>query len=734
MEAVPEGSSARSAVLDLLGRSTVLLAGRDKPAAKLGSGFFIAPGIVLTCAHVVFACENKPDLVSAVGGARWRVERIVRSLEEIGADIDRNYLPFPDLALILVQPEDSGTAQPPCAWLARANPPGSGSALTLVTPQRVGKAKGPATVPLHYAWQTETQDPGTVWAATPELSVGPVVAKGMSGSPVLDEDTLRVVGVVKASADEGALAHVTPVGSGLAVFAAILGHTPTARAAESEPNAVIEAWHAHDAYHAGIAAENAAGAENAADAEDAAAAGEWPRQLAWAAADAGQAVRPAYRLEPSREAALFGLFARAEQPRIDAEAVALYRTFAQAPTGMISPGPIQCLRDAAWHLVRAGGTENEARRRLGSLARHLGDRARSAGDDELSTALHAWADDAPPSVRAEREPDSALEAHPAQDHTPVHPRPHWPAGVIVKIELSFRSGARLPLYRAEILTLDDLGNWRSSAVLPTPYPLEELCERLGEPLANAVSALSPAEPVVEFVVPRRLFDHAFDRIPLPGSVPLGEQCPVVVRDGETFDEPCDHEPAVRAWRLFEKQDGQPPVALSCAELPDAEETDANPALRELLRNRLAGHAPKGRESLRGRLAVLPGKAGPGERAGATMDALRRARVPAALWTRHPHPHGAADGSATCFGAVFTGEAAAGVRDVPLAELPHRVNELRQQARLDGLLAGLEAGEPGGVNPDNHPLASAVLLWDPPHRKPDAVPYVTPGTYAPAPSV
>lgn len=732
MEAVPEGSSARSAVLDLLGRSTVLLGPRDEPSVKLGSGFFIAPGIVLTCAHVVVACDDAPGIVSAVGDAQWRVKRIVKSLDEISPGVDEKYLPFPDLALILVEPEGDESPRPPCAWLARANPPGSGSPLTLVTPQKVGRSQGPATVPLHHGWQTESQDPGTVWVATPELSAGPVVRKGMSGSPVLDEDTLRVVGVVKASANEGALAHVTPVGSGLAVFAAILGRAPAAPGSEFEANAVIEAWHAHDAYHAGF------GGENVTEADDAAQAGEWPKQLAWAAADAGQAVRPAYRLEPSREAALFGLFARAEQPRIDAEAVVLYRRFAQAPTSMIRPGPIQCLRDAAWHLVRAGGTEDEARRRLGSLARHLGDRAHSAGNDELFRALHDWADDAPPSVRAEREPESVTvldqgAADQTEANGAVQARPSWPAGVIVRIEQSFRSGARLPLYRAEILTLDDLGNWRSCAVLPAAYPLEELCERLGEPLANAVSALSPAEPVVEFVVPRRLFDHAFDRIPLPGPVPLGEQWPVVVRDGETFDEPCDAEPAVRAWRLFEKSDGQPPVALNCAELPGADETPLNLALRELLRNRLAGHAPKGKESLEGRLAVLPGRVGPGERAGAAMEALRRACAPAALWTHHTHPHGAPDGSATCAGALFTGAAAAGVRDVPLVELPHRVNELRQQARLDGLQASLEAGEPGGVNPDNHPLAFAVLLWDPPHRKPDAGPYVTPGTYAPTPS-
>lgn len=716
-----EGSVAHDAILDMLGRSTVLL-GDPGDDLDRGSGFFIAPGTILTCAHVVRACGQSPRIIGQ-GGFRWLAREIVSSLNADTPLKDPEYSPFPDLALIFVDPDetvelDSGAdIDIRCAWLTRSNTPGADSRLMTVTPQKVGRATSPGTVPLTFQWQTEAQAPAAVWVAAPRFPDGLTIRKGMSGSPVLDEDTLRVIGVVKASAAQGAIAHVTPVGAGLASLAALEGRRAARGGPESAGNPVIEAWHAHDLHHAGLDQPEAAGG-----------AGAWPAYLADPPApggEHGQRGAPSAHgaLEPLREASLFGLFARAEQPQIDLMAEALYRRYAQAPRGRIFPGPIHCLRDAAWHLARAGGTVEQARVRLGLLARHVAAAAELEGLADLAADLDAWAQDAPPEVRAEP------LAGPGAEPTPVpHAGRAWPAGVLVKIKQSFGSEPEYPRYIGTIGALDGYGNWQPPYTCPDPLPLEELLDRLRDPLQAEVDALGPAAvPVIEFVVPRNLFDYPFDRWLFSDEVPLGEDLPVVIRDGRTFEESCTHFQSVRSWNLFEQSGGHPAIEVTCAELPARGE-------QALFRGRLNGTPPAGTQSLRGRLPLLPGRTGPEEPAGTAMNALRQARTPLALWTNLGHQHDGQGGPAPCSGAAFTSAAALGVHGVPLDALPHAVNELRQQARMDEESARRDPGLHPGVNADNHPLAYAVLLWDLPHRKPDVGPLAPPAPHAPAEKV
>ncbi|BCJ37103.1 hypothetical protein Athai_46060 [Actinocatenispora thailandica] len=167
--------------------------------AHLGSGFFAAAGLVLTCAHVVW---RQPDRVSL----RWEGhelpgEVVVRAPAEFGGGA---FYGFPDLAVIRV-----GTAiDHPVPWLA---------APTAKVPRRL----------IGYGFTTATPDPG-IGLEGVELWVGgrsgarylnvtnAEIHRGMSGGPVLDPVTGQVYGVVKGSRD-----YATPRGGWLIRTAAV---------------------------------------------------------------------------------------------------------------------------------------------------------------------------------------------------------------------------------------------------------------------------------------------------------------------------------------------------------------------------------------------------------------------------------------------------------------------------------------------------------------------------------
>lgn len=197
-----------------------------------GSGFFVAPGWVLTCAHVV----------GSGGGAVWRGERVIGITTGAGqrftgelvcglpapADPGRPPSPWgdPDLALVRV-PE---ATDPPCLWLSDRSAP------------------APAEVGL-YGYMTGPGG-GQVFAGGAGLasggSGGPLMLRGSylpsgcSGGPVVDQRRGSVIGVNKGRArGESNSALATPVTSLRSFFDA----GPGARAAWQE------ALRAHDRHH-----------------------------------------------------------------------------------------------------------------------------------------------------------------------------------------------------------------------------------------------------------------------------------------------------------------------------------------------------------------------------------------------------------------------------------------------------------------------------------------------------
>ncbi|MFF8293124.1 hypothetical protein ACF068_28420 [Streptomyces sp. NPDC016309] len=169
-----------------------------------GAGFFVAPGYVVSCAHVAGALPGTRVPVEWRGA---RYEGIVRAASAPPPRPGRGLWPYPDLAVVEVPGVPAGH---PCVWLDGLLPP-AGTALSA-------------------AGFSDTYEPGVPAARTAELRrggstflhggrmielAGAEVNEGLSGGAVLSHASGGVCGVVKATrlrgTDMGGLA--TPVGA-----------------------------------------------------------------------------------------------------------------------------------------------------------------------------------------------------------------------------------------------------------------------------------------------------------------------------------------------------------------------------------------------------------------------------------------------------------------------------------------------------------------------------------------
>ncbi|MFK0120048.1 trypsin-like peptidase domain-containing protein [Streptomyces sp. NPDC090994] len=166
-----------------------------------GSGFFAAPGYVVTCAHVA------GSEAGAAVKVHWGTTELAGKVVAASPPPARGGLwPYPDLAIVRLTDPPAGH---PCAWLADRYPLG-GSPLTAVgysdTYRTVAE---PLTSAFAYQGD-QTLDGGRMLRLKQDEVTG-----GMSGGPVLDLDAGGVCAVVKATrfpdTDMGGLA--TPVGA-----------------------------------------------------------------------------------------------------------------------------------------------------------------------------------------------------------------------------------------------------------------------------------------------------------------------------------------------------------------------------------------------------------------------------------------------------------------------------------------------------------------------------------------
>ena len=221
----------------LAAAATVRIHGTEPGNPFLGSGFFVAPNWVLTCAHVAQA-EGEETLVGAPGravcvGYGGRLLKAVVEWAEPSAATGSGGWPAPDLALIRLLDRD---VDHPCVWLTERT------------------AKGYTTNPVAYfGWlglDGELVSYSGHCAVSGQLGLGSgdvlrlsnddEMPQGLSGGPVVDLVRGEVIGVLKArrAGRDG----------GLAVSVQQLRRVPGAD--DPADDLYHRVMSAHDLYHA----------------------------------------------------------------------------------------------------------------------------------------------------------------------------------------------------------------------------------------------------------------------------------------------------------------------------------------------------------------------------------------------------------------------------------------------------------------------------------------------------
>jgi S1-C subfamily serine protease len=166
-------------LFDLLNSCTVHL----KVPGGTGTGFFVAPGLILTCAHVVKGAEGDATCLTA----HYRKEEYeVQEIVEFVPD------PYTDLALLRIDLREH-----PCVFLDKSvKPPDRLYAYGYVTQSGSGESRTvgqPTTV----EYEGETRIDNQRWL---KFKGGQIIP-GYSGSPLLNMRTWGVCGIVKSTRD-----------------------------------------------------------------------------------------------------------------------------------------------------------------------------------------------------------------------------------------------------------------------------------------------------------------------------------------------------------------------------------------------------------------------------------------------------------------------------------------------------------------------------------------------------
>jgi hypothetical protein len=190
-----------------------------------GTGFFVGPGLVLTCAHVVkkaWLSGDRPTL-------RWRdaheTGNFVAVLPEPTAGRQNPY-PYPDLALLRVPFRDH-----PCVHLSADQPIAGDPACSWGYPRDYDR--GDPVSGLAYEGVTGGDEPFL------KLSGAQVIA-GMSGAPLLNLRSGAVDGMIKRTRDESG-----PVGARGIPASTILAELPDLVRAQSEHSGHDHRWAAN---------------------------------------------------------------------------------------------------------------------------------------------------------------------------------------------------------------------------------------------------------------------------------------------------------------------------------------------------------------------------------------------------------------------------------------------------------------------------------------------------------
>ncbi|MDX3113888.1 trypsin-like peptidase domain-containing protein [Streptomyces scabiei] len=216
----------------------------EEPATFLGSGFFVAPNWVLTCAHV--ACGGEGGEVAVVygtapgRGVSTAPGRVVATLPDLADGLGRTApagnWPAPDLALVqltspVVDHECVYVSERPAAYY------GEGRVLYAGWTENEGRLQvmdGTLTVQ------------GTIggWSSDVQMRLGDNdLPYGVSGGPVIDPVRGEVIGVLKARSDH------RPGGTSTGIEQLRTLRVPAERATAEHSDVYQAVFHAHDRYH-----------------------------------------------------------------------------------------------------------------------------------------------------------------------------------------------------------------------------------------------------------------------------------------------------------------------------------------------------------------------------------------------------------------------------------------------------------------------------------------------------
>jgi hypothetical protein len=166
-------------------RRRVVRIDRADDGRFLGTGFFVAPGWVLTCAHVVGA-ESLVTVVAdaSVHDAALTAVIVARSAEGVTGEL----WPFPDLALMQLTSE----IEHPCVHLVDDDPDGVEDIHAWGFPQHGESYSHPSGSPASFQFE------GVDGNGFLQLKAGQAVP-GLSGAPLVCPRHRGVVGVIQAT-------------------------------------------------------------------------------------------------------------------------------------------------------------------------------------------------------------------------------------------------------------------------------------------------------------------------------------------------------------------------------------------------------------------------------------------------------------------------------------------------------------------------------------------------------
>ncbi|WP_435058816.1 trypsin-like peptidase domain-containing protein [Streptomyces sp. bgisy060] len=571
-----------------------------------GTGFFIAPGWVLTCAHVV----------AEGGSAVWRSEPAVGITWEDGKTARET-----TGTVVLALPRPDRPEAPPDRWafpdVALVRVPGAAKASCVRLSER--PAVWPAAVSLH-GWSRETGElgvrnvHGTLNGSDGQALVtdGVMPVEGCSGGPVVDHAQGAVIGINKGRGrDGGAIVPVTAL-----------------RRLHDLPGGeqMGEALRAHDRYHL----HRYRSLDDRPD---------WTRAQRRLPASSG--VGPGLRTQlyghlaelpaPTAPGEIMDLVDRVkawirdddlpdaleDDPRTWSQGAGLLRGLRAPRRDGAQAHDLDAVLLYAAHVVRHVSDRHRERADTSGLTHWIIDESGDA-DRHLRREIDRLVTPGRPSPLSVREPRARADVLLEVD-TPRYDRRYpW------RVKLLLDGHTVSPLH------CDDRGVERA-----------KLKETLREPLADALRRGDSGSHLaaVEAVLPRELFDEPLDtwRLEPPHgpddswTTTLGQRRIVVIRDARRHD----REPAPEwreRWEAAER--GPLHTAPLRAEAPGAGPEAHTPRVR---RETWAETYDRLREAEGGTVPVYCGRVGSGDGLMA-MNAALAAGHPLALWRTGAHDH------------------------------------------------------------------------------------------------